>query len=520
MTSTLILGGKVYAPGIPEAQALIVESGRIAWIGDRQTAKSLASSETKFVDFEDAFISPGFVDAHVHLSSTGALQLGHSLNKIASWSQFANLVNAEVAAKDAKFLFMFGWDDSDWPDSRENFKSQLSASSLATPMYLARVDGHSAVANLPQLELQFDLVSGNQRQTVWEFFTHELDADFTSRAIVTALQGVARTGIVSVHENGGRNVSSEADFQNVISLQDVPNLPKVIPYWADSSLELANDLGAFGVAGDYNVDGSLGSRTAWLTKPYLDAAETSGLQYLSSKQIAEHLINATNHQVQAGFHAIGDAACEEVHQGFLLALESLSPTEIRSCRHRIEHLTLPSTEAIALFAELGVVASVQPSFDARWGRSGGMYEQRLGAQRLSESHPFLDMIKAGMTLAFGSDSPVTTSSPWDWIRAATMHNQENQRISSRAAFTAATRGGHRAAKDDESGVLAIGMRADLAVWQVDKYEPQEEHGKISSWSTDPRSGTHSLPDLTVGNPQCLATIRSGAFIFDGTSLSS
>ncbi len=520
MTSTLILGGKVYAPGIPDAQALIVESGRIAWIGDRQTAKSVASGETRIVDFEDAFISPGFVDAHVHLSATGALKLGHSLNEVSSWSQLADLVNGEVAAKDAKFLFMFGWDDSDWPDSREIFQNQLSAHALATPMYLARVDGHSAIANLPQLELHLTFVSGIQRQEVWEFFTQELDADFTSRAIVSALKEAARNGIVSVHENGGRNVSSESDFRTVISLQDDPNLPNIIPYWADSSLELAKNLGALGVAGDYNVDGSLGSRTAWLAEPYSDASETCGLQYLSAQQIAEHLIEATNQQVQAGFHAIGDAACEEVHQGFLLALESISPAQVRSCRHRIEHLTLPSSEAIALFAELGVVASVQPSFDARWGRSGGMYEQRLGAQRLSESHPFRNMIKAGMILAFGSDSPVTTSSPWDWIRAATTHNQATQRISSRAAFTAATRGGHRAANDDESGVLAIGMRADLAVWQVDRYESQEEHEKISSWSTDPRSGTHSLPDLSVGNPSCLATIRSGKFIFDETALSA
>ena len=520
MTTSLILGGKVYAPGIPDAEALLIESGRIAWIGDRQTAQNFKASATKVLDFHNAFIAPGFVDAHVHLSATGGMQLGHNLTAVKSWAELAGLVNRECLDKTTKFLFMFGWDDSDWPDTKQEFQNQLSDTSLATLMYLARVDGHSAIVNLPQLNLQHELVAGAQRQTVWEFFTQELDADFTNRAIVTALTAAAANGIVSVHENGGRNVSSEADFRTVVSFQDHPGHPIVIPYWADNDFELARKLGAHGIAGDYNVDGSLGSRTAWLHEPYADASDNTGLSYLSAEQIAEHLIAATKHEVQAGFHAIGDAACNAVFEGFQLALEQVTPAEIRSCRHRIEHLTLPSQEAIALFAELGVVASVQPAFDARWGSSGGMYEQRLGAERLTESHPFRNMIAAGMTLAFGSDSPVTTGSPWDWIRAASLHHQPNQRISTRAAFTAATRGGHRAAKDDESGVLAIGTRADLAVWQVEHYEVQVEHTAISSWSTDPRSGTHPLPDLISGNPRCLATLREGHFIFDGTGLSN
>ncbi|MBU6348392.1 MAG: amidohydrolase family protein, partial [Actinomycetales bacterium] len=197
---------------------------------------------------------------------------------------------------------------------------------------------------------------------------------------------------------------------------------------------------------------------------------------------------------------------------------------------RIEHLTMPTRESLHLYAELGLVASVQPSFDAHWGGAGGMYEHRLGSDRLANSHPFGAMSQSGLALAFGSDSPVTFGSPWTWIQAATEHNQVAQRLSTRAAFAAATRGGRRAAKQDSRGVLAVGAPADLAIWQVPAYEDLttqhdesssvQNRANITNWSTDPRSGTHPLPDLRQGLPTCLATIRDGQFIFDGLGVTA
>ena len=103
-----------------------------------------------------------------------------------------------------------------------------------------------------------------------------------------------------------------------------------------------------------------------------------------------------------------------------------------------------------------------------------------------------------MPLALGSDSPVTPLDPWGTVRAAAFHRTPAHRISARAAFTAHTRGGWRAVGRDDAGVLVPGAPADYAVWRVGDLVVQAPDERVANWSTDPRSGTPGLPDLTPG----------------------
>ncbi|MBU6348449.1 MAG: hypothetical protein KGQ38_07550, partial [Actinomycetales bacterium] len=116
MTSTLISGNQVYAPGIPDAEAILIDNGQIAWIGDRSTAKTFASEVSQSFDLGDVFIAPGFVDAHVHLSATGALLSGASVSMANSWRELAEQVNESLLTQEVidQFKFFFGWDDTNW----------------------------------------------------------------------------------------------------------------------------------------------------------------------------------------------------------------------------------------------------------------------------------------------------------------------------------------------------------------------------------------------------------------------
>jgi hypothetical protein len=193
---------------------------------------------------------------------------------------------------------------------------------------------------------------------------------------------------------------------------------------------------------------------------------------------------------------------------------------MRAARHRLEHLEMPDAADLALLADLGVVASVQPAFDAAWGGSEGMYAQRLGAARASTLNPFASMVARGVVLAFGSDAPVTPLDPWGSVRAAAWHTHASHRISVRAAFAAHTRGGRRAARDEslEPGVLAVGAPATYAVWEPGPLVVQAPDGRIAAWSTDPRSGTPPLPDMQAESPRCWRTVRSGNTLFDSGDL--
>jgi len=514
MSSTLIVGRSVYAPGIVGAQAVLFEEEQIVWVGDKFTAQTFKVEVDNYVEHPDAFIGPGFVDAHIHLSATGLRLLGADLSAATSWSDLALRTAKYLSASNSNRNFLFGWDESGWPDDFSQFLDALPQALRVKSFYLARIDGHSAVVNQMEDSSGPKVLSGQVRQKYWEEYSSGFDSDFYTQSITAALKKAASFGVVSVHENAGPTVSSKADFLSVLSVAKSNDLPGVVPYWASADIDEALALGAFGVAGDFSVDGSLGSRTALLTESYSDQPDTRGFAQLSVPEIAAQIVRATRRGVQAGFHAIGDLACEKVHEGFLQALTEVTPAQVRACRHRIEHLSMPTCEALELFAGLGVVASVQPSFDAYWGTKAGMYESRLGSARLAQTHPFHKMIEAGMALAFGSDSPVTQSSPWDWIRAATTHNQTESQISDRAAFNAATRGGHRAARNDAAGVIQVGHRADLAIWQVENYNSGQAATVTQSWSTDPRSGLPALPDLSEGNPECLLTVRAGRVIYD------
>jgi predicted amidohydrolase YtcJ len=268
-----------------------------------------------------------------------------------------------------------------------------------------------------------------------------------------------------VHECAGPGTSSEDDFASVLALSGA-GLPRVFGYWGElGGAAKAREMGAAGAAGDLYADGALGSRTASLRSPYADGPGR-GEAFVTAEQAAEHLLDCVSVGVQGGFHAIGDAAIETVLAGFAIAAKAIGVDRLREGRHRVEHLELIDKAMIARMVEFGVIASVQPVFDLLWGGPDRMYAQRLGAGRALASNPIGAMHATGVSLAFGSDSPVTALDPWTVVAAAAAPRNPAYRMTARAAFAAASRGGWRAAGVDGAGVLSPGSAATFAVWDT------------------------------------------------------
>jgi hypothetical protein len=520
--TVLLRGGEVHSPADPFATAMVVEHGQIAWVGSEGAADAFAEGVDEVIDLDGALVTPAFTDAHVHTTATGLALTGLDLSGAPTLEEALSLVREfAVARPHDRVLLGHGWDAARWPGRRPPTRAELDAATGGRPLYLSRSDVHSAVVSTALL----DMVPGSNG---FEDGPLTRDAHHVVRATALATVGPAQRteaqraalaraaslGIGSVHECAGPGISSEDDFAGLLRLSAEEPGPRVVGYWAERDVEKARNLGAVGAAGDLFVDGALGSHTACLHEPYADAGHT-GTGYLDAAAVAAHVLACTEAGLQAGFHAIGDAAVTVVVEGVRAAAEKVGLARVRAARHRVEHAEMLTPDTVAAFAELGLTASVQPAFDALWGGEDGMYAQRLGAERARTLNPFAALLRAGVPLAFGSDSPVTPLDPWGTVRAAAFHRAPEHRVSARAAFTAHTRGGWRAIGRDDAGVLVPGAPADYALWRTGELVVQAPDDRVARWSTDPRSGTPGLPDLSPGTdlPLCLRTVVGGRTVF-------
>ncbi|MEV5349755.1 amidohydrolase [Streptomyces achromogenes] len=523
--TVLLRRGEVHSPADPFATAMVVEAGHVAWVGSEGAADAFADGVDEVVDLDGALVTPAFTDAHVHTTATGLALTGLDLSGAPSLEAALARVREFAAARPGdRVLLGHGWDAARWPGGRPPTRAELDEATGGRPLYLSRIDVHSAVVSTALLDLVPAAVPRDDAPLTRD--AHHVVREAALGAITPAqreeaqratLAHAASLGIGTVHECGGPKISSEDDFTALLRLAAGSPGPRVVGYWAEQGRDgvaKARELGAAGAAGDLFADGALGSHTACLHEPYADAAH-SGTAYLDADAVAAHVVACTEAGLQAGFHAIGDAAVTAVVEGVRAAAEKVGLARIRAARHRVEHAEMLTPETVAGFAELGLIASVQPAFDALWGGEDGMYARRLGVARARTLNPFAALLRAGVPLAFGSDSPVTPLDPWGTVRAAAFHRTPEHRISVRAAFTAHTRGGWRAVGRDDAGVLVPGAPADYAVWRTDRLVVQAPDDRVARWSTDPRSGTPGLPDLTPGHdlPVCLRTVVGGRTVF-------
>ncbi|MCW2497684.1 amidohydrolase family protein [Jatrophihabitans sp.] len=520
--ATLYRNGRIYSSGSPDPSAMVVDDGIITWIGQEDGIGQHAGVEE--VDLADAFVTPAFVDAHVHATGTGIALAGLELGEARSLAEALELLDRAARASRGRPILGGGWDETRWPEQRPPTAAELDRASYGGSVYLARVDAHSAVvsSSLAAVVPGLAAMPGNRGQGWVTGAAHDavrtaalgaLTPGQTRDLQLIALQASAAQGIACVHEMAGPAISSEADLLGLFELARTEAVPEVIGYWGElHGIETARRLGAVGAAGDLFCDGSLGSHTAALHHPYADEPDHSGALRFETTELAEHIRACIDAGLQAGFHAIGDAAIDQILDA--LDLVSAALGRPAGAGQRLEHAELVSDPA--RLAASGLLASMQPAFDAAWGGPGGMYADRLGAERAAGMNRFAELAAAGVPLAFGSDSPVTPLDPWGAVRAAAYPHEPGAAISVRAAFAAHTRAGWRAGRRDNEGVLAPGLPATFAVWRAGGLGIDAPDERVARWSTDPRANIPGLPDVSPGTPlpTCMRTVLRGRTIYD------
>jgi predicted amidohydrolase YtcJ len=536
---TMYRNGSVYTAADPFATAMLVDGDTVAWVGSEQAATSIADSAMEVIDLHGALLAPGFVDSHVHLTETGIALDSLQLGGVRSSRELLDAV-AGFSASAGGAVLGHGWDETQWADPTLPSREELERAAGGRTVYLSRVDVHSAlVSSTLAAAAGLDGMDGSGSGGQVKRAAHTAARLEARRLPSAALRGYQRqalteaaaNGYVALAEMAAPHIGSIEDLQLAAGWNTGPDaVPEILPYWgqlADSAAQARSILDGLGVpvlglAGDLNIDGSIGSRTAALRADYSDAPGERGNLYLSAAEAAAHLAACSLLGVQAGFHVIGDAGLDAALEALDLAAAEVGEQKVRAAGHRLEHVELADAESISRLARYSVTVSAQPGFDAAWGGDAGLYGQRLGPRRHG-MNPFASFYAAGVPVCFGSDSPVTPVRPWASVRACLQHTNPAEQISARAAFLGHTRAGWRAARyrNPMAGQLVPGAPASFAVWEVEELMVQVADGRVQSWSTDPRARTPLLPALDTGSePVCLQTVRDGLELYSAGSLRS
>jgi predicted amidohydrolase YtcJ len=308
----------------------------------------------------------------------------------------------------------------------------------------------------------------NARAQLWYF--ESLPDRRIQDAQLRAAALAASRGVTCVHEMAVPDKRGRRDVEVLLDQQE--DLPvDLVTYIADRDIPYVMDLSYPRIGGDLFLDGSIGARTAALQAPYEDAAGTGELAY-EDDELAEFLHNAHLAGFQSGLHVIGDAAVEQslrVWERVYGSLGSRERRHFRARRHRLEHFEMASPGQVERAAMLGLAISVQPAFDALWGRAGRMYERRLGPERAAGMNPFRTLVERGLEVGGGSDTPVTPLDPMLAVWALEHHHDREQRLNREQAIRLCTVGAARLAHLEKKGSLEPGAAADFAAYEDDPF---------------------------------------------------
>ena len=480
---TAFSGGKVITGTGAPADWVLVEDGLVVAVGSGEPPAA-----ERRVDLGGGVLAPAFRDGHVHLPATGLYELGMDFRTERS----VDAIVGAFAARAAGGGILFGGNFEE-PLDRPIDRYELDRAVGPQPALLARADMHSAVVSSALLErLELDGLDGVDRDPhgrptgylreraaaeAWRWFDASLPPDQIAAAVERAVELCYARGIAEAHEmfvvewRGWRSCERFLETIAGFALD-------VRVYLGTDEVERVHEMGFGHIGGDWFLDGSFGSHTAWLSAPYTEptppGSPPCGVSYRDDDELFDMFDRAQQRGMQVGVHAIGDAAISQAIRTWERVAERRGLDAVRALRHRIEHFECADDEHIAAATRLGLAASVQPAFDRYWGGEDGLYARRLGWQRAAQMNRFGTMVAAGMVLGGGSDSTVTPLDPFLQLDSLRRHHLPGERLGPAQALQLMTAGPARLAPGAARGTLAPGQRADLVLLDRDPLASEAE----------------------------------------------
>jgi predicted amidohydrolase YtcJ len=515
----------------PKAQAVAVLGDRIVSVGSKADVLLWRGPQTKLIDAQNHLLLPGFNDAHVHFTDGGRQLDNVQLNDATSPEEFVRRI-AEQAKKTPKGEWILGgdWDETKWNPPNLPTKEMIDPVTPDNPVLLSRYDGHSVLANSQALRLAGITAQtpdppggtivrdaqGNPTGDLKDAAEDLADKvvpppshDQVMHAAKRALEHAASLGVTSV-QHMNPDYADIAVYAELLQNGELTTRIYAAPLITDVDDQVKIGIRhAFG--GPYlrlgavkaYADGSLGSRTAYFFEPYSDQPENHGLLNAEMQPLSlmrDRMMRADAAGLQICTHAIGDQAISMILDLYTDVVKAHHGAERR---FRIEHAQHMAEKDFARFAQLDVIASVQPYHaidDGRWA------EARIGHDRASRTYAFRTFLNHGVHLAFGTDWDVAPLNPMLGIYAAvtraTLDGKNpngwfpEQKLTVEESVRAYTMGSAYAEfQENDKGSITPGKLADMVLLSDDIF---------------------SIDPVKIRDVKVLKTIVGGKVIWDPT----
>ncbi|HEX9099553.1 MAG TPA: amidohydrolase [Candidatus Dormibacteraeota bacterium] len=485
--SLVIQNGVVWAPGRPPATAVAVEGELIIAVGTDAGVRPLIGSGTRVIDARGGTILPAFNDAHVHF-----LMASRSLSELdlfgaETQADVERRIRVYADTSHSAWLLGRGWFYAAFPGGMPSIEL-LDRLVPDRPAYLESFDAHTAWVNSRAREISgLGPGPGVLKEAAMLDVVRNLPArtaDMDLAALRAGMLVAASHGVASVQEAGdglhqlalyeALRDRDQLTMRVRLAFDMVPGLDagewerRLNEYEEASRPRHADPWISTGILKAF-ADGVVESRTAAMLEPY-EGSSDRGAPLWDANELAQAVRAADARGWQVQVHAIGDAAIRS-------ALDAFAGCEAGR-RHRVEHIEAPAASDMARFAELGVIASMQPQHAEPIKNLLEVWAPNLGPERAARGWPWASIQRSGARLAFGTDWPVVPLDP-----AASLHVAVNrqtlrgeppggwvpsERLSLADAVAAWTSGAAYAEhREHLKGRLEVGMLADIAVLDRD-----------------------------------------------------
>ena len=524
MLDKLFINGEIYSMKKEgeKFQSLGVKDGKIVFLGTNDEAKNVSSKE--LIDLKGKMMIPGMADAHLHLYAYCQNLTFVDLSKVHNINEMISLMKEKVKnVKKGDWVKGVNFDQSKWKENRFPTLEEMNSISKDNPVIIKRCCLHAVVANSRALEMagigknyqagsggivELDkngMPNGILREQSTKVFDDILpdplkDIEVQKKIMQDVLNDMSSKGITTIHTYAAKIWQYNEDINIYKNFEKEGKLPLRVTVCIDELFEpeiltkekLNNpyrkvQLGAYKIFSD----GSMGSRSAALKKPYSDDPENSGFMLFTQEELNNKILTGYEHGLQPAIHAIGDRALDMT----LSAIEhTLKTTKEKGMTDeeqknrlpfRIIHVQMIDDNLLERMKKLPLVLDIQPIFlctDLHW------IEDRIGKERLKGSFALKTMENAGLIQTGGSDCPVETYEPLKGIYAAvTRQDMEGypiegflpeERLSVYEALCMYTKNVHYATgQENVLGTLEIGKFADLTVLEKNLFKIDEKEIK-------------------------------------------